>query len=125
MTKRNSAILFILLSATLAAVAAGGSHWQHVPLKDHARSNPLAGNPDAIAAGALVYRDHCLRCHQSNAEGDGHKRPTLHSERIRTATDGDLEWFLRQGDLRNGMPTWSSLPVEQRWQIIAWLRSIQ
>jgi mono/diheme cytochrome c family protein len=124
MTKRNSAILFIVLSATLAA-AAGSSHWQHVPLKDHARSNPMAGNPEAIAAGALVYRDHCLQCHQANAEGDGHKRPTLRSERIRTATDGDLEWFLRQGDLRHGMPTWSSLPVEQRWQIIAWLRSIQ
>ncbi len=124
MMQRNFAILFILLSATLAA-AAGHSHWQHVPLKDHARDNPMAGNAEAIAAGALVYRDHFLQCHKANAEGDGHKRPTLRSEHIRAATDGDIEWFLRQGDLRHGMPTWSSLPVEQRWQVVAWLRSIQ
>ena len=57
--------------------------------------------------------------------GDGHKRPALRSERIRTASDGDLEWFLRQGDLGHGMPSWSSLPEVQRWQIVAYLRSIQ
>jgi mono/diheme cytochrome c family protein len=123
MTIRNSAIFSILLSATLAFAVS--SHWQHVPLKDHARSNPMASNPEAVASGSLVYQDHCQQCHQVNAEGDGHKRPSLRSERIRAATDGDLEWFLRQGDLRHGMPTWSSLPVEQRWQVIAWLRSIQ
>jgi len=88
-------------------------------------ANPLAGQPDAIAAGALVYRDHCQQCHKANAEGDGHKHPTLHSQNIRNASDGDLEWFLRQGDLRHGMPSWSSLPAAQRWQVIAYLRSIQ
>jgi len=57
--------------------------------------------------------------------GDGHKKPPLRSEHIRSATDGDLEWFLRQGDLAHGMPSWSSLPEAQRWQLIAYLRSIQ
>jgi hypothetical protein len=56
---------------------------------------------------------------------DGHKRPSLHSERLRSASDGDIEWFLRQGDLGHGMPSWSSLPQAQRWQVIAYLRSIQ
>jgi mono/diheme cytochrome c family protein len=125
MKKRSSAILSLVLGATLAVAAAGSSHWQNVPSRDHARSNPLAGNPEAIAAGALLYRDHCLQCHKANAQGDGHKRPALRSERIRTVTDGDIEWFLRQGDLGHGMPSWSSLPEAQRWQIVAWLRSIQ
>ncbi len=122
--RRVSAFLSILLVA-LAATAAPSSRWEHVPAKDHAHTNPLASQPEAATAGALVYRDHCLQCHKAGAMGDGHKRPPLRSERIRTATDGDIEWFLRQGDLAHGMPSWSSLPETQRWQIVAYLRSIQ
>ena len=85
----------------------------------------MAGKADAVAAGGLLYRDHCLQCHRADAMGDGRKKPALRSERIRTATDGDLEWFLRQGDLGHGMPSWSILPEAQRWQLIAYLRSIQ
>ena len=125
MKPRISAILLILFSATLALAAAASSRWLQVPSRDHARSNPLAGNSDAVAAGALVYREHCLQCHKANAQGDGHKRPALRGARLRTASDGDIEWFLRQGDLGHGMPSWSSLPAAQRWQLVAYLRSIQ
>jgi mono/diheme cytochrome c family protein len=125
MMRRTSAILSLLLSATLALAAVSNSRWEQIPPKDHARSNPLAGNPQAVAAGRLVYRDHCQQCHQANAQGDGRKRPSLRSEGIRNLSDGDLEWFLRQGDLRHGMPSWSSLPEAQRWQVVAYLRSIQ
>ncbi len=119
------AVISIVFSAALAFAANAHSHWDRVPAKDHARANPLAGHPDAIAAGALVYSDHCAQCHKADARGDSHKRPSLRSEHIRTAADGDLEWFLRQGDLAHGMPTWSSLPSEQRWQLVAYLKSIQ
>ncbi len=125
MMRRCVAILLLFMSATLIVAASSSSRWQQVPAKDHARSNPLAGTPQAIAGGALAYRDHCLQCHKANAGGDGRKHPSLRSERIRSASDGDIEWFLRQGDLGHGMPSWSSLPEAQRWQIVAWLRSIQ
>ena len=125
MIRRRSVILSLFLGAAVAFGAAGSSRLQHVPAKDHARTNPLAGNSEAQAAGALVYRDHCQQCHKADAMGDGHKRPALRSQRIRAATDGDIEWFLRQGDLAHGMPSWSSLPEAQRWQVVAYLRSIQ
>ena len=126
MMRRIFAVFLIALSAAVTYAAASASHWQHVPARDHARAQSRsAGKPDAAAAGALLYRDHCQQCHQANAQGDGRKRPSLRSEGIRAASDGDLEWFLRQGDLRHGMPTWSSLPRAQRWQLIAYLRSIQ
>lgn len=125
MMRRTSTVLSLLLSATLALAAVSNSRWEQVPPKDHARSNPLAGNPQAVAAGRLVYRDHCQQCHKANAQGDGHKRPALRSVRIRNASNGDIEWFLRQGDLGHGMPSWSSLPEAQRWQVVAYLRSIQ
>ena len=128
MKHSHSSILSLFsfaLCAALAFAAAAHSHWDHVPAKDHARVTPLAGRPEVVAAGAIVFTDHCAECHKANAGGDGRKRPSLRTEQVRAATDGDLEWFLRQGDLAHGMPSWSSLPTEQRWQVIAYLRSLQ
>ncbi len=125
MMRRPFAVLCLALSASLLLGSATRSHWNRIPEKDHIRINPLATQPETVAAGALVYRDHCAQCHRADAMGDGHKKPSLRSEHIRSATDGDLEWFLRQGDLAHGMPSWSSLPEAQRWQVVAYLRSIQ
>jgi mono/diheme cytochrome c family protein len=125
MMRRICGIFLLAVGVSLLAVAGSSSRWEHVPARDHLRTNPFAGDPGAVAAGALVYRDHCLQCHKGNAEGDGHKRPPLRSERLRSASEGDIEWFLRQGDLGHGMPSWSSLPEAQRWQIVAYLKSIQ
>jgi mono/diheme cytochrome c family protein len=115
------------LTVTSAALAGAVSDslWDRVPPRNHIRANPLANRPDTVPAGALLYHDHCQQCHMPGAQGDGHKRPALRSEHIRIATDGDLEWFLRQGDLRHGMPSWSGLPEAQRWQIVSYLRSLQ
>jgi mono/diheme cytochrome c family protein len=125
MKRFANAILALTLGTTLSVAAASSIRWAQVPAKDHVQTNPLAGRPAAIAAGALVYREHCQQCHKANAQGDGHKRPALRSERLRAASDGDIEWFLRQGDLGHGMPSWSSLPEAQRWQVVAYLKSIQ
>lgn len=111
--------------AALLLCAAASSRWDRVPAKDHARINPLASHPESISAGALIYKEHCEQCHKADATGDGHKKPSLRTDRIRSTTDGDLEWFLRQGDIAHGMPSWSSLPQAQRWQLVTYLRSIQ
>lgn len=123
---KNSSMLLsgLALTAALAAGAATASRWDKVPAKDHARTNPMAANPKAVEAGAAIYKDHCAQCHGADAMGDGKKRPALKSDEVKKATDGDLEWFLRQGELGRGMPSWSSLPQSQRWQLVAYLRSI-
>jgi cytochrome c oxidase cbb3-type subunit 2 len=118
-----AAAFFILALST--ALAAADAHWADAPPRDHTRQNPFAGQPEAVAAGAILFRNHCAQCHQADARGDGRKKPSLRTPQVRDASDGDLEWFLRQGDLRHGMPSWSNLPQAQRWQIIAFLRSIQ
>jgi mono/diheme cytochrome c family protein len=125
--KRHLAGISCLLSAALGVTSALGtasSHWQHAPARDRDRANPFAGQPAAIAAGARIYSEHCSECHKANALGDGRKKPSLRSQSLRSATDGELEWFLRQGDLGHGMPSWSSLPEAQRWQLVAYLRSL-
>jgi mono/diheme cytochrome c family protein len=115
----------LALSMTLAFAAPVKEWFEGVPAKDHAHVNPMASQPKAASAGALLYGDHCLSCHRANAQGDGKKKPSLRNGRIGIVSDGDLEWFLRQGNLHKGMPSWSSLPEAQRWQLVAYPRSIQ
>jgi mono/diheme cytochrome c family protein len=40
------------------------------------------------------------------------------------ATEGDLAWLLKNGNLGKGMPTWDTIPEPSRWEIIAYVRSL-
>jgi mono/diheme cytochrome c family protein len=113
-----------LLFVSAMALVAAESNWQRrVPDADRQRVNPYAGKPEAIAAGHLLFEENCAKCHGSDAEGR-RGRPSLRSARLAHATDGELAWLLRNGSLAKGMPTWSSLPEPERWQIIAFIRSL-
>ena len=48
--------------------------------------------------------------------------PLWPSEKAQGASDGELFWYITKGDVNNGMPSWESLPEEQRWQIVNYLR---
>jgi glucose/arabinose dehydrogenase len=41
-----------------------------------------------------------------------------------TASDGELFWYITRGDVANGMPSWKSLPEEQRWQVVTYIKSL-
>jgi mono/diheme cytochrome c family protein len=119
-------ISFIALLGSLFLYAeAGDGMWlTRVPDKQRTRENPFAGRPEAVAAGAKLFRQNCANCHGSEAVGTK-KYPNLHSEQVRAATPGELEWLLKNGSMKNGMPSWSRLPEQQRWQIVAFLKSLQ
>jgi mono/diheme cytochrome c family protein len=127
--KPAAAFVLLTLPLWLASAASGvyvadGEWLKRVPERDHARVNPYQGQDDAVAAGALIYADHCAHCHGKSAEGSS-KRPTLKSDRVEhEATDGDLYWLLSNGNMKKGMPPWSKLPDQQRWQVIAYLKSL-
>jgi len=123
MSRRVAAGAVVALMGVMASVAADGSWLKNVPEADRKRVNPLAGQADAIAAGKRVFEDHCAKCHGPDALGKG-KRPSLRSERVQHATDGEIFWLLKNGNLRKGMPTWASLPEPMRWQIIAFVKSL-
>ncbi len=117
-------IMLVLASVSLVWAAAGDGAWlKNVPEKDRGRTNPLGGDAEAPAAGAKLFRQHCAACHGEDANGKG-KKPNLHSERVRGATEGELEWLLTNGSLKNGMPSWSRLPEPQRWQIVSYLKTL-
>jgi len=116
-------VSLLALAAAAAAFAADGSWLKHVPQSDRARTNPYAGQTDAVAAGGLVFEERCSKCHGEDAEGRGRK-PSLRSARVQGATDGEIFWLLRNGNLAKGMPNWSLLPEPVRWQVIAYVKSL-
>ena len=116
----------LVFSATLLfAAAVGDGAWKaKVPEKDRARENPYDTRDNAIAAGAKLFRQNCSSCHGNEGVGT-EKKPSLHTDRVRNATPGELEWLLKNGSMKNGMPSWSRLPEQQRWQIVSYLKSLQ
>jgi mono/diheme cytochrome c family protein len=117
------ALVIALVSAAAVYATADGSWLKHVPNADRARTNPFAGQTDAIAAGKGVFQDHCAKCHGPDGEGRG-KKPSLRSSRVQGATDGEIFWLLKNGNLPKGMPTWNKLPEQTRWQVIVYLKSL-
>lgn len=111
-------------SAVVAAAARPVSIWNQVPRKDHLRINPVVDHPETAAAGADLYREHCQQCHKADARGDD-RHPSLRAPWMHSVTDGDIEWYLRQGDRVHGMPSWASLTQKQRWQLVGYLRSLE
>jgi mono/diheme cytochrome c family protein len=93
------------------------------PAKARDQKNPYEGQPDAIAAGQKLFRQHCAECHGDDARGRG-RAVDLHSPAVQNASPGELAWFLRSGNLRHGMPSWSGLPEQRRWQIVAYLKTL-
>ena len=107
----------------LCGFAVDGSWLKRVPAQYEQRHNPLAEQLDAVAGGRALYVQHCASCHGTDALGRG-RRPSLSSERVHQATDGELYWLLENGNLAHGMPSWSRLPEPQRWQLIAYLHTL-
>lgn len=122
--KLAALVLCVALPALAISIEAGDGRWQaKVPVDAKQRTNPMANESSAIAAGAKLFQQNCASCHGKRAEGRA-KHPDLHSDRVRNATPGELEWLLKNGSLKNGMPSWSRLPEPQRWQLVSFLKSL-
>jgi mono/diheme cytochrome c family protein len=132
MRKSFPALVLLLCSICAAGFAqqkASGSPALRAPLEEapaamRSRSNPFEGQPSAILAGRKLFLRHCAECHGEDGRGIG-RAANLHSAAVQQAPPGELAWFLKSGDLRAGMPSWSRLPEQRRWQIVAYLKTLQ
>jgi len=123
MKMRSAGVAIAAVMLAVVCIAADGSWLKSVPDADRKRVNPLARQLDAVAAGKRVFEDHCAKCHGGDALGRG-KRPSLRSERVQQATDGEIFWLLKNGNLPKGMPTWATIPEPMRWQVITYVKSL-
>jgi mono/diheme cytochrome c family protein len=94
------------------------------PFEAREKRNPFEGQPDAVLAGEKLFRHHCAGCHGEDAQGKG-RAVNLRSHAVQDALPGELVWFLRNGNLAAGMPSWSGLPEPRRWQIVTYLKSLR
>jgi mono/diheme cytochrome c family protein len=93
------------------------------PEKARAKRNPLEKDPDAVAAGRVLFKQRCAECHGDSAEG-GKKGPNLRAAEVQNADPGAIFWILTNGVVRKGMPVWSKLPEPQRWQLVSYIKSL-
>ena len=100
-------------------VRAQDSNFHNAPASAKQMKNLYEAQP--AEAGKPLYHLRCARCHGENGEGSGNI-PPLAQEKIKAATPGELFWFITQGDVNNGMPSWKTLPQRQRWLIVNYVK---
>ena len=93
------------------------------PEKSRTKQNPLSRDPEARAAGEVLFEEHCVECHGEHGQG-GKKAPSLRAAEVQEASDGALFWILTNGVVRKRMPVWSKLPEPQRWQLVTYIKSL-
>jgi glucose/arabinose dehydrogenase len=121
-SRQASLLLSCVAFSTMAAAAQTRFH--NAPASADAMKNPYAGQAEAVAAGAKIYTQKCILCHGPKGERQGNIPPLGTGDTV-TAKDGQVFWFITQGNVDNGMPSWSSLSKEQRWQLVTFLKSGQ
>jgi glucose/arabinose dehydrogenase len=120
---RTTPCLAFALSLVAAPwVGAQQTGFHDAPVTAAALANPYQGVAEA-QTGRDLYGANCASCHGTNAQGGGSIPPLAHSA-VQGATDGELFWFITTGSAKDGMPSWSALPEQQRWQIVTYLKTL-
>ena len=96
-----------------------------------ATENPLPINAETLAHGREQFDVFCAPCHGRNGRGQGvivqrgfPAPPSLHRPRLRRAGDRHFYQVIRDG--YGAMYAYASrVPEDQRWAIIAYIRSLQ
>jgi len=103
------------------AVALSLAAQEHTPERER---NPLAGKPEAIAAGQKSYEQVCQACHGDAGRGS-ERGPALSTGRFsRGSLDGEIFLNIRNGIKGTPMPPFSALKQEEIWQLVTYIRSL-
>jgi len=113
-------------SATFFAgsAVAQDAHFHNAPIGSAQQKNPFAGQGAAVAAGAKLYATNCAPCHGVSGQGTGNV-PPLTEGPTQTVPEGEVFWFITTGSIKNGMPPWNTIPEEDRWRIVAFVRTLK
>jgi hypothetical protein len=83
-----------------------GRGWRAVETRAGSRSQPRESEDASSGGDGLRLTETAKRAKRSRA------------------TNGEIFWLLRNGNLPKGMPTWAALPEPMRWRIIACRKSL-
>ncbi|MDD4741140.1 MAG: c-type cytochrome [Bacteroidales bacterium] len=124
--KRNilvtAALGVAFLYSGLLANAQDFAPWP-VPDEAAAVENPVAPTKESLQAGKSLFDLQCKACHGESGKGDGLiKSANLTTPEFLAQTDGAIHYKIYQG--RGVMPGFSTLPDEQLWDVINYVRSL-
>jgi mono/diheme cytochrome c family protein len=92
--------------------------------------NPLPNDQATLDAGKAIFLDKCAKCHDETGNGEGPEammydvKPADFTDADMMATMADGEIFWKIGEGRRPMPSFKKqLTEEQRWQLVAYLRT--
>jgi mono/diheme cytochrome c family protein len=129
--------LVILVLTACGAPASSGGTTRPTPPADYAsKTNPVAGNADAIAKGKEQYTALCQACHGATGQGDGPAgasltpKPANLKNTAAEASDAYIYWRIAEGGAMD--PFKSSMPAhkatmkeEQIWQVVSYVKSLK
>lgn len=134
MRKSFIAVISVLVvGSALALMAAQDTlpPWE-VPDDAKAVTNPLEKTPEALAAGAALYKKHCVMCHGESGKGDGPAAkfmkpspPDISTAEVKDSlTDGAIFYMITTG--KKPMPAMDKkLNETERWQVVLQVRALQ
>ena len=105
--------------------------WE-IPAEAKAVPNPVEATPEALAAGAELYKKHCVMCHGEVGKGDGPAAKfmkevpadmTVPGTKARM-TDGEIFYKISTGK-RPMPPMNKKLSETERWQVVHHVRTLQ
>jgi mono/diheme cytochrome c family protein len=120
------------LTAALAAVAVLGlgNAWAQGPWQAPAAEKGKKGPGGNAANGKKLAETNCVSCHGASGKGDGPAAAALNpkpadwtSAKVQSESDGELFWKISNG--RGPMPPWKHLSEKDRWDLIAYVRSLK
>jgi len=121
-------------AASTGTEGEGGAADVPVPAEYAGKTNPVANNADAIAAGKVLYTDNCLSCHGETGVGDGpagaslDPKPGNLDEVAANDTADRIFWRISEGGMEapfnSSMPAWKSvLSEDERWQVVSYIQA--
>ena len=127
-------VVLMLAALVLAACGGGGAETvvalDSVPADFAGKTNPLGA--DAATAGDEVFKTNCAACHGETGLGDGPAGAALDpapknlAELQTLASDDYLFWRINTGKEGTSMIPWKGiLTVEQIWQVVSFIRTLQ
>jgi glucose/arabinose dehydrogenase/mono/diheme cytochrome c family protein len=118
--EKLSQVVFTVIILSLVAAAAS---FHDAPPSAAKMKNPYAGSASAVTAGAEIFAKRCASCHGKTGTGSGNV-PSLVDDPTKSASAGEIFWFITTGSVDNGMPAWASLPEKDRWQVVTFVKSL-
>jgi mono/diheme cytochrome c family protein len=106
-----------------------------IPRTEHRRTNPVAGEPAALAQGQEAFLARCAVCHGVDGRGgtpigaNQYPRvPDLRSDPTQRLSDGDIRYIIENGVQLSGMPAMRGAHSEteaETWKLVTYVRSFR